>query len=160
MRKRILIALSGLAAFIASGCQMNQAEASAAYIAAEAGSAAILQKNPTLLPVMQTLVADWTKFQLGTITSTDEVNLLNQIVSATKAKLTPVEAATLDGAVQQLLANQNNTAPTPLQGAAAAIVTDVMNGVARELVIYQAPASAPKLGILAHPAFPSYALNP
>jgi hypothetical protein len=134
----VLIAALGLTA-----CALNQAEASAAYIAAEVSATAILQKNPSLLPVMQLLAADWGKLQAGTLLPSDQVTLLQQIVAATKGKLSPTQAALLDGAVQQMLANTNATAPTPLGGAAAAIITDVMNGVARAVVIYQTPPTSP-----------------
>jgi hypothetical protein len=130
------------AAFALSACALNQAEASGAYIAAEVSATAILQKNPSLLPVMSLLAADWGKLQAGTLLPSDQVTLLQQIVAATKGKLSPTQAALLDGAVQQMLANTNATAPTPLGGAAAAIITDVMNGVARAVVIYQTPPTA------------------
>lgn len=124
-----------------TACNTAQLGASAAYIGAEAATAQILQKNPSLLPVAQLLVADWTKFQGGKLSAQDEASLLQAIVAATKGKLNPSEAALLDGATQQVLANQNATAPTPLQGAAGAIITDVINGVAREIVVFQTPAS-------------------
>jgi len=121
-------------------CNGPQAAASGAYIAAEAATAQLITKNPALVPVAQALVVDWNKFQGGKLTAQDEAALLQQIVAATKGKLSPAQAAALDGAVQQILANQNATAPTPLQGAAGAIITTVMNGVARELVINGTPA--------------------
>jgi hypothetical protein len=127
--------------FLCSANTCSQAQASAAYVAAEVSAAAILQHNPALLPTMQLLVADWNKFQLGTLTAADEAGLLKNITAATAQKLSPTEAALLDGAVQQILANQNATAPTPLNGAAGAIITDVMNGVAREIVVYTTPAA-------------------
>ena len=130
-----------LPALLISACQLPQAEASATYVGAEVAAATLLQKNPSLLPVMQLLTQDWVKYQGGTLTSTDEAKLLQQIVSATKATLTPTQAALLDGATQQLLANTNASAPTPLGGAAAAIITDLMSGVAREIVVYTTPAS-------------------
>jgi len=65
------------------------------------------------------------------------------VVTATGQKLSPAQAALLDGSVQQILANQNATAPTPLGGAAAAIVSDVIGGVSRGLVVYQAGQAAP-----------------
>ena len=140
MKKRILPILAALAAVLLStACSTNQAIASATFIAAEVTTTAILQKNPQLLPLAQTLVDDWQKFQLGKLTAQDEADLLKQITAATSKKMTPVQAALLDGAVQQILANQNVTAPTALSGAAAAVITDVMNGVARALVIYVAP---------------------
>jgi len=145
MKNRIKFAILGAAILLASACQMNQAEASGTYIAAEVATAAILQSNPALYPTLQLLVTDWNHFQLGTITQADEIALLQQVVAATNAKISPTQAALLDGAVQQVLANRNSTAPTPLSGAAGAIITDVMNGVGRELSIYQAPASAPKM---------------
>jgi hypothetical protein len=116
------------------------------YIAAEASAAAILQHNPGLLPTMQLLVSDWAKFQGGTLTTADEATLLQSIVAATKQKLSPVEAATLDGACQQIIANTNTTAPTALGGAANAIISDVMNGVAREIVVYTTPAPSTPTG--------------
>lgn len=127
-------------ALLLPACQLPQIEASATYIGAETATAAILQKNPSVLPALKLLTADWAKYQGGTLTSTDEAALLQSIVSATKAKLTPTEAAVLDGATQQILANQNSTAPTPLGGAAAAIITDLINGVARGIVVYTTPA--------------------
>jgi len=42
--------------------------------------------------------------------------------------------------VQQILANQNATAPTPLQGAAGAIIQTVVNGIERAIVVAQTPA--------------------
>ena len=124
-----------------TACQTAQLEASAAYIASEAATAAIVAKNPQSVPVFQALVHDWNAFQGGKLTAQDEANLLNQVVAATKGSVTPTEAALLDGAVQQILANQNATAPTPLQGAAGAIIQTVVNGIARELVVNGTPAS-------------------
>jgi hypothetical protein len=128
-------------AFCLSACQTSQIQASAAYIASEAATAAIVSKNPQTVPVFQALVHDWNAFQGGKLTAQDEANLLNQVVAATKGSVTPTEAALLDGAVQQILANQNATAPTPLQGAAGAIIQTVVNGIARELVVNVTPAS-------------------
>jgi len=133
----LFLALLSLSLF--SACQTAQLEASGAYIAAEAATAGILQKHPDYLPTAKLLVSDWQKYQLGTLTASDETTLLQSIVAATKGNLTPVQAALLDGATQQIIANQNVTAPTPLQGGAAAIITDVMNGVARETQIFQVP---------------------
>lgn len=124
-----------------TACQTAQLEASAAYIASEAATAAIVAKNPQSVPVFQALVHDWNAFQGGKLTAQDEANLLNQVVAATKGSVTPTEAALLDGALQQILANQNATAPTPLQGAAGAIIQTVVNGIARELVVNGTPAS-------------------
>ena len=135
MKTRILSALLGVVALAFTACQLNQAEASAVYIAAETGTAALIAKNPQIVPTLNLLVADWTKFETGTIVPGDEVALLQSIVTVTKAKLNATEAAALDGAVQQVLANQNSTAPTPLQGAAGAIITTLINGVARAVVI-------------------------
>lgn len=126
----LLVAILGLTA-----CQLNQAEASATYIAAEAATASLIAKNPAAIPAVKALVSDWTKFENGTITPADEVALLQTIVTATKAKLSPTEAAILDGAVQQILANQNATAPTPLQGAAGSVISTVLNGAGRALAI-------------------------
>lgn len=137
--KNIISLIIAALALAFTGCQLPQIEASATYIGAEAATAAILQKNPQALPAIKLLVADWGKYQGGTLTGTDEALLLQQIVAATKQSLTPVQAATLDGAVQQILANVNTTAPTPLGGAAAAVVTDLINGVAREVTIYVPP---------------------
>lgn len=130
-----------LSAISFTGCATAQLEASGVYIAAEGVTAAILQHNPAALPTLQLLVADWNKFQGGTLTSTDEATLLQSIVTQMKGKLSATDAALLDGATQQVLANRNTTAPTPLQGAAGAILQTVMNGVARELVIYSPPTS-------------------
>jgi len=142
MKTRILSAIVGVAALALTACSLNQAEASAVYIAAETGTAALINKNPALIPTVNLLVADWAKFENGTIVPSDEVTLLQSIVTVTKAKLNPTEAAALDGAVQQILANQNATAPTPLQGAAGAIITTLVNGAARAVAIYQAPAAS------------------
>lgn len=128
-------------AFAIVGCQSAQAGASAAYIAAEVGTTQILQKHQELIPVAASIVKDWSAFQGGHFSAADEAGLLQQIVASTKGQVTPTQAALLDGAVQQILANQNATAPTPLQGAAGAIITDVINGIARALVIYTPPAS-------------------
>jgi hypothetical protein len=114
---------------------LGQLGASATFIAAEAATAALLEKQPQVLPTLKLLVADWAKFQLGQLTQTDEATLLQSIASATALKLDPIEAALLDGATQQVLSNTNASAPTPLSGAAAAIITDLMNGIARELAI-------------------------
>lgn len=130
---RVLIGLS--IALGISGCNAPQAEASAAYIAAEAGTAALIAKNPSLTPAISLLVADWAKYLNGTLTPADEVAALQAIVGAAKGKLSPTQAALLDGATQQFLANQNTSAPTPIGGAAAAIITDVVNGAGRALVI-------------------------
>jgi hypothetical protein len=140
MNKTITIIILA-SAFVLSACNTAQVQASAAYIAAEAATAAIIAKNPQTVPVFQALVTDWAKFQGGKLTASDEAALLNQVVAATKGSVTPTEAAVLDGAVQQILANQNATAPTPLQGAAAAIVQTLINGIARELVVNGTPAS-------------------
>lgn len=129
-----------LLAFLPLGCSTPQATASATYIAAEVATTALIQKNPSLIPSVHLLAADWKKYQGGTITSADEVALLQNIVTATKAKITPVEAALLDGAVKQVLANQNATAPVPLAGAAADIVTTVLNGAEEAATIYVVPA--------------------
>jgi len=137
---QILIALAVLLGV--DGCNAPQAEASAAYIAAETGTAALISKNPKLIPTLQLLVADWPKYLSGTLTPADEVALLQSIVSATKGSLSPTQAALLDGATQQFLANQNTTAPTPIAGAAAAILTDVINGAARALAIHTPAAAA------------------
>ena len=139
--KLIPILFTALTAlFLLPACSTPQAEASAVYVGAEASTAALLQKTPTALPTLKLLVADWPKFESGAITSTDEVALLNGLAQATGKQLSPVQAAALDGAVQQIIANQNATAPTPLQGGAAAIITDLINGVGRELTIYTPPA--------------------
>jgi hypothetical protein len=120
---------------------LGQFGASATFIAAEAATAALLQKKPAILPTLKLLVTDWAKFQLGQLTQTDEAALLQSIASATAAKLDPVEAALLDGATQQVLANTNTQAPTPLSGSAAAIVTTLMNAISRALAIYVPPAA-------------------
>lgn len=140
MKRHLLALLLLPASLLLDSCNAPQAEASAAYIGAEAATAAIIQKNPATVPVIQALVVDWNKFQGGKLTAQDEANLLQQIVAATKGSVTPTEAALLDGAVQQILANQNATAPTPLQGAAGAIIQTVINGVGRELVVNGTPA--------------------
>lgn len=137
----VSIILAALAIAFA-GCQLAQLEASAVYIGAEAATTALLQKNPSDLPALQLLTADWTKYQGGTLSSANEATLLQTIVSATKASITPTEAAVLDGATQQILANTNTTAPTPMGGAAAAVITDLMNGIARGIVIYQTPPAS------------------
>jgi hypothetical protein len=138
---RITLVLAvGLLALTA--CNTAQLESSGAYIAAEAATTAILQKNPSVLPVAKAIVADWAAFQGGKLTAADEASLLQQIVAATKGSVTPTEAALLDGAVQQVLANQNATAPTPLQGAAGAIIQTVVNGMARAITVYTTPAPA------------------
>ena len=139
MKTKLVIALA--AGLLLSACQTPQLEASATYIAAEVATTAIIQKTPKLIPVVTLLTQDWVKYQGGTLSASDETALLQQIVVGTKNQLTPVQAALLDGATQQIVANQNNTAPTPLQGAAAAIVSDVMNGAARAVAIYTPPAS-------------------
>ena len=128
-------------AFGLTGCVLNQAEASGAYIAAEAVTAGVIAKNPSVVPTLQLIVHDWTAFQGGKLTAADEAVLLQSIVQATGKKLSPVQAAVLDGAVQQVLANQNASAPSPLTGASAAAITDVVNGIARELLVNGTPAS-------------------
>jgi hypothetical protein len=133
-----LIALATVALALAvTSCNGPQAAASAAYIAAETGTAALIAKNPALVAPIQLLVNDWPKYLAGTLTPADEVAALQAVVTATKGKLTPTQAALLDGATQQFLANQNASAPTPIGGAAAAIITDVVNGAGRALVIQQ-----------------------
>jgi len=141
MKTRLTSVILFVGALALTACQIAQIEASAAYIASEAATAAIIAKNPQTVPVFQALVHDWNAFQGGKLTAADEAGLLNQVVAATKGSVTPTEAALLDGAVQQILANQNATAPTPLQGAAAAIIQTVCNGIARELVVNGTPAS-------------------
>jgi hypothetical protein len=133
--KNTLIAIVSAAMLSLTACNFNQAGASATYIAAETATADLISKHPEYVPAVKALVADWTKFENGTITPADEVALLQTIVTATKAKVTPTEAALLDGAIQQILANQNSTAPTPLQGSAAAIITTVINGASRAVTI-------------------------
>lgn len=139
--KNIASFLTLAAALALTGCNSSQIGASAAYIGAEVATTQILTKNPGLLSTSQLLVSDWAAFQGGKLTAANEAQLLQQIVTATKGQVTPTEAALLDGAVQQILANQNATAPTPLQGAAGAIITDVVNGVARANTIFVAPTS-------------------
>ena len=135
------LALILAAVLCATGCvNLPQAEASAVYIAAETATAAIIAKNPSVIPTVNLLVADWKAYQGGTLTQAQEATLLQSIVTATKGQLTPTEAAALDGATQQILANTNTTAPTPLGGAAAAIITTVMNGAARAVAIYTPPS--------------------
>lgn len=129
-------------AYAIAGCSTPQLEASGAFIAAEVATAQILQKHPEQLPTITLLVVDFNKYKGGTLTATDEAVLLQTIVTNTKQKLTPVQAALLDGATQQMLANTNATAPTAIGGAAMAILTDVMNGVARELVVYSTPPAS------------------
>lgn len=136
------IAIIFAAALGLTACSTAQLGASAVYIGAEVATSNILSKNPSLLPVAQALVTDWQKFQNGTITPDDEANLLSRIVAATKGQVTPTQAALLDGAVQQILANRNASAPTPLQGAAGAIITDLINGVQRAVVVYTTPFPA------------------
>ncbi len=141
MKIKIVSLIAALGFALSIGCaNISQAEASAVYIASEASTAALLQKNPQYLPTLQLLTQDWTKLQNGTLLPSDQVTLLQSITTATAGKLDPVKAALLDGAVQQLLANQNNTAPSPLTGAAAFAVTDMINGVARAIAIYSPPA--------------------
>lgn len=122
------------------GCATAQLEASAVYVGAEVASAQLLTKHPAYLPIMVQLTSDWRKYQGGTLTATDEATLLQTIVTNTKGSLSPTQAALLDGATQQVLANVNTTAPTPMAGAAAAIISDLLNGVSREIVIYTTPA--------------------
>lgn len=125
-----------------TGCtSLPQAEASAVYIAAETATAALIQKNPSLIPVVNLIASDWTAYQGGKLTTAQEATLLQTIVAATKGKLSPTEAAALDGATQQILANTNSTAPTPLGGAAAAIITTLVNGAERAAVIAVTPSS-------------------
>src|ERR1700753_4398147 len=122
--KKLLLASIAIFALIANqACTTSQAIASATYIAAEVATAQILAKNPKVLPTAKLIVADWQSFQLGKLSAQDEATLLNSIVTATNKQLTPSQAALLDGAVQQILANQNTTAPTMLHGAAGAGVT-------------------------------------
>lgn len=141
MKNKIVSLLVFAAALVLAGCQSAQIGASAAFIGAEVATTQILQKHPETLPVAKSIVADWAAFQGGKFSATDEAALLQQVVAATKGQVTPTQAALLDGAVQQILANQNATAPTPLQGAAGAIITDVVNGISRAIVIYTPPAS-------------------
>jgi hypothetical protein len=140
MKNKLAIVLA--AVFGLTACNTAQLGASAAFIGGEVATAQILAKNPSVLPVAQAIVADWAAFQGGKLTSAGEAALLQQIVAATKGQVTPTEAALLDGAVQQILANQNATAPTPLQGAAGAIITDVVNGIARGIAVYTTPATS------------------
>ena len=134
-----LIAIAIIAAGL-TACNTAQIQASAAYIGAEVATTQLITKNPALIPVAQAIVNDWAKFQGGKLTAADEAGLLQQVVAATKGQVTPTEAALLDGAVQQILANQNATAPTPLQGAAGAIIQTVVNGIDRAIVVAQTPA--------------------
>ena len=133
--KYAIILAAGLALCFSTACSLPQAEASGAYVAAETGTAALVAKNPALRAPIALLVADWSKYLNGTLTPADEVAALQSIVAATKSGLSPTQAALLDGATQQFLANQNASAPTPIGGAAAAIITDVVNGAGRALVI-------------------------
>ena len=142
MKTRILSLLAVAVAMFSSSCTLPQAEASAAYIAAETGTAALIAKNPKLVPPLQLLVADWPKYLAGTLTPADEVAALQAIVAATRGSLSATQAALLDGATQQFLANQNTTAPTPIGGAAAAIITDVVNGAGRALTISTPPTGS------------------
>lgn len=135
-------AVAVLLSCLTTGCNAPQAEASAAYIGAEVATTALISKNPSLAPVASAIVTDWNAFQGGKLTGAQEAGLLQQIVTATKGQVTPTEAALLDGAVQQILANQNATAPTPLQGAAGAIIQTVVNGISRAVILAQAPAAS------------------
>jgi len=136
-----VVILAGALALTA--CNTAQVESSAAFVGAEVATTQIISKNPALIPVAQAIVTDWTAFQGGKLTSVQEAGLLQQVVAATKGQVTPTEAALLDGAVQQILANQNATAPTPLQGAAGAIIQTVVNGIQRAIVVAQTPAPTP-----------------
>lgn len=140
MKKIIIPSILAACALVFAACQ--QVTASGIYIGAETATAAILKKNPSVLPTLKLLTADWSKYQGATLTANDEAALLQSIVSATKQSVTPEEAALLDGAVQQILANQNATAPTALSGGAAAIISTVMNGISREIVVYTTPTPA------------------
>ena len=136
-----VVILAGALALTA--CNTAQVESSAVFVGAEVATTQIISKNPALIPVAQAIVTDWTAFQGGKLTSVQEAGLLQQVVAATKGQVTPTEAALLDGAVQQILANQNATAPTPLQGAAGAIIQTVVNGIQRAIVVAQTPAPTP-----------------
>jgi hypothetical protein len=142
MKTKLVYILAVAAGLVLSACNTAQVEASAAYVGAEVATTAIISKNPSLIPVAQAIVTDWTAFQGGKLTATQEAGLLQQIVTATKGSVTPTEAALLDGAVQQILANQNATAPTPLQGAAGAIIQTVVNGIQRAITVAQTPPSS------------------
>ena len=142
MKTKLVTFLAVAAGLVLSACNTAQVEASAAYVGAEVATTAIISKNPSLIPVAQAIVTDWTAFQGGKLTGAQEAGLLQQIVTATKGSVTPTEAALLDGAVQQILANQNATAPTPLQGAVGAIIQTVVNGISRAIVVAQTPASS------------------
>jgi hypothetical protein len=143
MKTRILSVVSLAVGLALTACNVAQLESSGAYIASEAATAAILAKNPSVLPIAQAVVADWAAFQGGKLSAANEAALLQQVVAATKGAVTPTEAALLDGAVQQILANQNATAPTPLQGAAGAIIQTVVNGIQRAVTVYTTPPTPP-----------------
>jgi len=98
-----VVILAGALALTA--CNTAQVESSAAFVGAEVATTQIISKNPALIPVAQAIVTDWTAFQGGKLTSVQEAGLLQQVVAATKGQVTPTEAALLDGAVQQILAN-------------------------------------------------------
>lgn len=141
MKKLIIATIAVFALLANEACTSAQAIASGTYIAAEIATAQILAKNPRVLPLAKLIVSDWQSFQLGKLSAQDEATLLNSIVAATNKQLTPGQAALLDGAVQQILANQNTTAPTMLTGAAAAAVTTVVNGISRAIQVYETPAA-------------------
>jgi hypothetical protein len=121
---------------------ISQLDSSAIYIASEAATAAILAKNPSALSTAKAIVNDWSAFQGGKLSSTDEASLLQTVVASSKQSVNPVLAAVLDGATQQVLGNQNASAPTPLTAAAAALISDVVNGIARAVTVYTAPAAS------------------
>lgn len=139
--KLLAVAVALAAPAFQTGCSLPQAEASGAYIAAETGTAALVAKHPELRTPIALLVADWPKYLNGTLTPADEVAALQAIVTATRGGLSATQAALLDGATQQFLANQNASAPTPIGGAAAAIITDVVNGAGRALTISTPPSA-------------------
>ena len=121
-----------------AGNTCSQLQADGTYLAADAATAAVINKNPKVTPTLQLVVTDWNKFQTGKLQSADEATLLQNIVVATAGKLTPVEASTLNAAMSIVIANQSNPAPSPLTGGAATAIQDVINGIQAAITFAQA----------------------
>ena len=114
-----------------------QIEASGLYIAAETATAAVLKKNPQVLPTLKLLTADWAKYQGGTLTA-DEATLLQTIVTATKQQLTPKEAALLRRHSTDFGESEHHGSDRSWRR--GCIIITVMNGISREIVVYTTPS--------------------
>jgi len=107
--------------------------ASGSYIGIEAATAAILQKNPGMLPGLTQLAADLPAIANGTILPAEEAADLASIVQqlqASQGQNGVIIAALLDGTVTQVQSNVNHSAPSILTGVASSYVLMAAHSIA------------------------------